>query len=482
MTARSLQLGSRESTDWITFKVDDQPSIGFSSPCAPSSDELAKWRVKWQASYRFGHNITYYLHDEGDFNLDDIKDCYLRSLGATSSNLDDFVFPIDAEHSTDWRLIQLLRDHDARTTSQKDATFHIVGAAINTAYVTYQAQTSGLLKETCVSDLQAIRDKISTALLSDEEFQRRPEHFVFIDTDWRVNRAFGQVAEIAANHQSIILAADSQIAENFAHMTRSFTIPYKTHYVLEDAAHEPPKAAALAFQALHSATIPGVDHRFDDVNTATMFKELLAARRRERPRPVYLDGGERDVPFMFAGNIVRRNNGASRGVLKELTSDIAGAVVADVDFKNYTASEFATLSRMTARTMLESLFCFVPEGDTPSSRRLFDALAAGCVPVIFAEINSIGPNLPFRRSIDWSQIAIFAGSLKCSETRSGAMKLWMESLLNETEETVMQIEQMRSRGREAYRILLSYESVSFVGAMMNEFEAPGLSNHLESNA
>ncbi|CAN0412541.1 unnamed protein product, partial [Scytosiphon promiscuus] len=31
----------------------------------------------------------------------------------------------------------------------------------------------------------------------------------------------------------------------------------------------------------------------------------------------------------------------------------------------------------------ESLrFCFCPRGDTPSSRRLFDAIAAGCIPIV----------------------------------------------------------------------------------------------------
>ena len=41
----------------------------------------------------------------------------------------------------------------------------------------------------------------------------------------------------------------------------------------------------------------------------------------------------------------------------------------------------------TSRALLEASVCFTPQGDIMSSRRLFDALAAGCVPVT---IKSIG--------------------------------------------------------------------------------------------
>jgi hypothetical protein len=45
--------------------------------------------------------------------------------------------------------------------------------------------------------------------------------------------------------------------------------------------------------------------------------------------------------------------------------------------------------------LLNSRFCLHLQGDTTTSRRLFDAIAAGCIPVIIAD----GVNLPFSSQV-----------------------------------------------------------------------------------
>lgn len=52
--------------------------------------------------------------------------------------------------------------------------------------------------------------------------------------------------------------------------------------------------------------------------------------------------------------------------------------------------------------MLRSEYCLVLQGDTPTSARLFDSIAAGCVPLIAAEHIS----LPFSSFIDWSSFSM----------------------------------------------------------------------------
>ena len=52
-----------------------------------------------------------------------------------------------------------------------------------------------------------------------------------------------------------------------------------------------------------------------------------------------------------------------------------------------------------AEGMLSSTFCWVPRGDNPTSRRIFDAVAAGCIPVVVSD--DIARYLPFRWAIDW---------------------------------------------------------------------------------
>ena len=60
--------------------------------------------------------------------------------------------------------------------------------------------------------------------------------------------------------------------------------------------------------------------------------------------------------------------------------------------------------REYASFMLRSIFCFVPRGDTPTTRRLFDAVSAGCIPVLIGD--GLGYTLPFSALIPWTRIGI----------------------------------------------------------------------------
>lgn len=67
-------------------------------------------------------------------------------------------------------------------------------------------------------------------------------------------------------------------------------------------------------------------------------------------------------------------------------------------------------SEKTVYKSLDAALCLAPQGDSPTSRRPFDALAAGCIPVFFADPEAIIPSLPFPSVVDWENIAIFAGA------------------------------------------------------------------------
>jgi len=54
----------------------------------------------------------------------------------------------------------------------------------------------------------------------------------------------------------------------------------------------------------------------------------------------------------------------------------------------------------TTRKYAQSQLCLTPAGDTPTSRRLYDAMAGGCVAIVMAPLNDIFPNMPFPASID----------------------------------------------------------------------------------
>ena len=80
--------------------------------------------------------------------------------------------------------------------------------------------------------------------------------------------------------------------------------------------------------------------------------------------------------------------------------------------------------------MLDASVCFVPRGDTDTSRRLFDALATGCVPVVVRvaggkPAQTMLSNLPFHHTLSWRGLAHFisAGGAKL-ENRHSAISGW----------------------------------------------------------
>ena len=82
----------------------------------------------------------------------------------------------------------------------------------------------------------------------------------------------------------------------------------------------------------------------------------------------------------------------------------------------------------TLRAYTNAKICLIPAGDTPTSRRLFDAMAAGCVPLLLAPYEDIMPNLPFPKAIDWPETVLFGGSLSCSlRDRVNETIRWVQS-------------------------------------------------------
>lgn len=63
-------------------------------------------------------------------------------------------------------------------------------------------------------------------------------------------------------------------------------------------------------------------------------------------------------------------------------------------------------ARQTSQGMRSSKFCLNIAGDTPSSNRLFDAIASHCVPVIISD----DIELPYEDVLDYSEFCIFVGT------------------------------------------------------------------------
>ena len=94
-------------------------------------------------------------------------------------------------------------------------------------------------------------------------------------------------------------------------------------------------------------------------------------------------------------------------------------------------TSFKDVVASTVHDVQLSQLCLVPAGDTPSSRRLFDALAGGCVPVIMA--SNIESSLPFRSMLQWREIAVFFHSMECVAMTADIVAKRIYNLLRQPE-------------------------------------------------
>ena len=110
----------------------------------------------------------------------------------------------------------------------------------------------------------------------------------------------------------------------------------------------------------------------------------------------------RTIPFYFAGTSRDQPDRKNLAIVSEIepSSEIH---LTDNSFKwDQTPEQFAN-------TVMRSRFCFAPRGDTLSSRRLFDAVAAGCIPIITDEQIRQGI-VPFSEIIDYRKFCVVVNS------------------------------------------------------------------------
>ncbi|CAI9757539.1 unnamed protein product [Fraxinus pennsylvanica] len=105
---------------------------------------------------------------------------------------------------------------------------------------------------------------------------------------------------------------------------------------------------------------------------------------------------ERSILMYFRGAIYRKDGGAIRQVLYYLLKD-------EKDIYFAFGSVQANGIKQAGKGMASSKFCLNIAGDTPSSNRLFDAIASHCVPVIISD----EIELPFEDVLDYSEFCVF---------------------------------------------------------------------------
>ena len=167
---------------------------------------------------------------------------------------------------------------------------------------------------------------------------------------------------------------------------------------------------------------------------------------------------------MFHGSLLRNGNEAQPRLVRKQMETMLGhldsSTPTNLNMETFPSTNFddpvddeAPVQVIaSAHAMQTSRICLAPEGDTPMSRRLVDALAAGCVPVFYvsADEDTDGKRreLPLAHSIDWRAIAFFMKASNCPKRDAE----W----LGETYADVVTLQRMSNAGRLAFNRLLSF--------------------------
>ncbi|EPS60316.1 hypothetical protein M569_14487 [Genlisea aurea] len=105
---------------------------------------------------------------------------------------------------------------------------------------------------------------------------------------------------------------------------------------------------------------------------------------------------DRPILLYFQGAIYRKDGGAIRQELYYMLKDEP-----DVHFAFGSVQKNGINEASTG--MRSSKFCLNMAGDTPSSNRLFDAIASHCVPIVISD----EVELPYEDVLDYSQFCVF---------------------------------------------------------------------------
>ena len=369
------------------------PHAACGGGCACARDPLPKPR----------DTVRFFLHDQGVFDFSDMR---LPAEGSDSLPIDE------AEHLTDFFVVNALRSHAQRTRVKSEATVHVLGALPFTSWVQQPPEE------------HARRMRRMAAALAKSPRYLAGVPFVLVMSHWNVQDILGpELLDVMRHGRAVLATSDSQSPALAGPLRWLSTVvmPYRAHHLAEAAA----------------------------------FAE--GPERTKRPINVTFDGWtERKTRWpALRPTLVK--------VLQQLNTSVSDSAVANygAPHDGAPAPEQALAASRSVSTMMAASVCAVPEGDTWTSRRLFEALAVGCVPLLVrgprsaeeARVDEL--DLPFRASIDWSQVTLGVMELSPEHAPEADAERLRRFLLSSG--AAEQLAALRARGRAAFRQHLAIE-------------------------
>eukprot|EP00890_Picochlorum_soloecismus_P003384 jgi/Picsp_1/4046/NSC_01557-R1_protein len=334
-------LSNRSLTVLEALSRPDLDAFGYSSESI--SDEC---QMKW------GQDLKFYIfsHDELHKMNQNVLTCYKKSFGQ------DIWFDERTDKAQDSAEVWLHRafmESDGLVENPLDADIIFLPFYFKT---NFEVRT-----ESCGDNMtsQERLESLDRILMSDEHFIARPSRFIFVCQFWQCSAAIKNVPSLGI------------------HLKKSIML-----------IHEKNKKWSAGQEDNRQILVPYV------ANSYITSRQSVASRKIS----------ERSIK-LFARLSERRSN--IRTILKKLSWNERDAIVQIGSYSVVNKNKYQqpNLTMEYGEMMFDSKFCLHVSGDTPTSRRLYDSIAAGCIPVIVAE--NIRVNLPFRESIPWDSFSIF---------------------------------------------------------------------------
>ena len=373
--------------------------------------------------------VRFYLHDQGAFDFEGLR--------PNSGKIDAAMEINRAEHFTDFFVIDALRNHPQRVFQPHLANVHILAVLPFSSWV--------LQPKLHRRRMKAVANQLA----------RTPHYlagapFVMVMSYWDVSGVLGQdLLEAMSEGNTILATSDSTYPDLMpaghrgkkpggrAEWLKTLVLPYRAHHVTERS----------AFRA---------DQLWDSRPTSFMFHGWSGRSTRW---PLLRERMVETLQRLQNTNVSLLDQRALGGSM----SDQSDATAA------------------SARAMLENSVCLVPEGDTWTTRRLFDGLAAGCVPLLVRGPRTADEacedelTLPFRATVNWSDVTLGVWELEPDASpQQNVAKL--QRLANSPNAAKL-LDGLRERGRRAFRQHLAVERYphGVATALLRELKCSSLS-------
>ena len=434
---------------------------------------------------------SFFLHDSGYSNFSDVAHELRTFIGA--GRIAEETLPIAfAQYLVDMPLIEALAKHPQRVLKPEHARFHILAA------LPFTSRLLCLLKAGVCADGNSICQRGQRScqpLYRWSSASNKLRLAVEKAHRWRLHRlvsyltrnAFWQRPGVPFLLLSTGIDIGHDLSDNLLHALNErnrYVGPVILAGVDRSGPHE--KVSSHLPLLRRMIVLPHVAS--PEATRSATSQVATQAQTPAAARAEVIGGGPPPPPsprtgFLFHGHHYRFDAGA-RAAVRDYGRLILSA---PVDFRGVrlmliSGAQNASwreaheaqrrISQETTAAMGRHAMCFAPQGDSDSSRRLFDALATGCVPVVVKSIGgkpkeALLANLPFHRTLEWRALAFFiaAGGAKVKDRFQEVDEgTWMFScrteeakLLDGWHADTSTLQQLRANGLAAFREALDIE-------------------------